>query len=82
MQPVRFDTARLAAYLKVDRQWKRHHRVSFARLMLKFAWAKEDQADIAFYRAVIRANVMDNEDKLWRGIRAQREQEAWEVPSE
>lgn len=76
MQPVKVSSVRLAAYLKADHQWKRQHRIAFARLMLKFAWAKEDQVDVAFYRAVLRANEFDADDKQWRSIRAQRDEEA------
>lgn len=49
---------RLSAYLKADRQWKREHRLGYARLMLKYAHAKEDRDDITFYRAVIQANTL------------------------
>lgn len=53
---TREQQVRLNAYLKEDRQWKRQHRVTFAQLMLKFAWAKDDKANIEFYRAVVDAN--------------------------
>lgn len=48
----------LLSWMKADRQWKRENRIGYARLMLKFAWAKEDKNDIAFYRAVIKANMI------------------------
>lgn len=47
---------RLNAWLLADRQWKREHRIAYARRALKFAHAKEDQEDVAFWRAVVKAN--------------------------
>lgn len=49
---------RLSAYLKADRQWKREHRLGYARLMLKYAHAKESHEDVTFYRAVVQANTL------------------------
>lgn len=48
----------LRGYLEQDRQWKREHRISFARLMLKYAHAKNDAENVQFYRAVIQANTL------------------------
>lgn len=48
----------LGTYLKLDRQWRREHRLGYARLMLKFAHAKQDAAQVEFFRAVIQANTL------------------------
>lgn len=48
----------LQVYLKLDRQWRREHRLSYARLMLKFAHAKNSAEEINFFRAVIQANTL------------------------
>ncbi len=47
---------RLVAYLAADRQWKREHRVTFARKMLALATYENRAEDMAFYDAVLDAN--------------------------
>lgn len=50
----------LKTYLAGDRQWKRECRIGYARRMLMLAWALTEQMDqqenVAFWRAVIKAN--------------------------
>lgn len=51
---------RLNAWLISDRQWKREHRIGYARRALMFAWATpegaEQDEEVSFWRAVIKAN--------------------------
>ena len=47
---------RLTAYLAKDRQWKREHRVTFAKRMLALATYENRGEDMAFYDAVLDAN--------------------------
>jgi len=46
----------LYKYLLTDRQWRREHRISHARLMLKVAKSREERE---FWRDVIEANIGD-----------------------
>lgn len=48
--------ARLNVWLVSDRQWKKAQRIGYARKALQFAHAAENVEDIAFWRAVVRAN--------------------------
>ena len=55
----------LEDFLATERKvWKRHSRLVYARLMQKFAMAKDNANDVAFWRAVVHANSYDHEDKL------------------
>lgn len=61
---------RLAIYVKADRQWKRYHRLKFARLMLKYVKSNFDNRsapeEIAFWSAVISVNSDDGYDHQWK----------------
>jgi hypothetical protein len=76
--------ARLNAYLKQDRQWRRPHRIAYARLMLKYAWALPEETtqkgEVAFWRSVIKANEYDTLDKSLRRARREIEIQSREIP--
>lgn len=60
---------RVADYVKADRQWKRYQRIKFARHMLKFAHALDDEIkndEIIFWKTIVALNADDGYDKQWR----------------
>lgn len=59
---------RLDAYLKQDRQWRREHRIRFARLMLRIETVKQNQEEVSFWGSVLDANGVVK-DRMGKGSR-------------
>lgn len=60
--------AKVDAWVQSDRQWRREHRIRYARLMLRYANARQDKEAVEFWGAVLDANGVVK-DRMGKGSR-------------
>lgn len=68
MQNSNLLRAKVDAWVRGDRQWRREHRIRYARLMLRYANTRKDAEAIEFWEAVLSANGFVR-DRLGKGSR-------------